>query len=219
MSIFDNLVTAVFKPARQLGPYSVTPAGVAPLLPFSAQVTVKELHTDELVITEHPVEQGASVTDHAFKKPSELMLILAWSNSGIQSALQAVQGLAGLITGDQSGDFNYMQTVYNKLLVLQESRIPINVTTGKRKYSNMLIRSMTVPTEDVTEHSLFVTMILREIIIVTTQAVLSTSPDVMANPQSNAPIANVGNRAPKLTTLNLDSATGLLSSAIVGAAQ
>lgn len=206
MSLFDNLVTAVFKPVRQLGPYSVTPSGVAPLLPFSAQVTVKEMHTDELVITEHPVEQGASVTDHAFKKQAELMLVLAWSNSGVQSALQAVQGVAGLIAGSQTDDFSYMKTVYNKLLILQESRIPINVSTGKRSYKNMLIRSMTVPTETETEHSLFVTMILKEIIIVNTLAVISTSPDVMANPQSNAPIASVGSRAPVLSNAVVSSA-------------
>jgi hypothetical protein len=45
MSIASELVTAIFKPQRKLGP-------------IKAQVTIEEYHQDELVITEHPVEQG-----------------------------------------------------------------------------------------------------------------------------------------------------------------
>lgn len=204
MSTLDDLVTAFFSPSRQIGPYSSPQSAAPPLVPFSAQVTIKELHTDKMTITKHPVEQGASITDHAYKQPAELMLQLAWSNSGIQAALEDVIGLASVITGDQSGDFNYMVTMYNKLLALQEARIPFNVSTGKRQYKNMLISSLSVPTEAPTEHALFVTIMLEEIIIVTTQQVTSTSADVQQNPQSNAPTTALGSVQPIPTPYGID---------------
>lgn len=192
MSILNDLITAVFNPVRQIGPYSSPVTSVPPLEPFSAQVTIKEVHIDRLSITKHPVEYGAAISDHAYKEPCNLMVQLGWSNSGLQSAIDSIVGLAAVVTGDQGGDFNYMQTVYNKLLILQEARIPFDITTGKRKYNNMLISSLQVETEDKTEHALFVTMYLEQIIIVTTQAITSTAANVQTNPQSNAPTVSSG---------------------------
>jgi hypothetical protein len=37
-------------------------------------VVVEESHDDALEITEHPVEQGASISDHAFKKPQTVTI-------------------------------------------------------------------------------------------------------------------------------------------------
>ena len=49
--------------------------------PITAQATIEEMHADELVITSHPIEQNAPITDHAYKMPSELVIRMAWSNS------------------------------------------------------------------------------------------------------------------------------------------
>ena len=208
MSLLDNLVTAVFSPSRQIGPYSAPVTDVAALTPFTAQVTLEEVHNDELVITEHPVEYGASITDHAYKKPAELVLKLGWSNSGIQSA---IQNLTGIFSGDQPTDFNYANKIYKKLLYLQEIRIPFDVTTAKRKYSNMLIRHLSCSTEAATEHSLIITIMLRQILIAQTQVVTSTPANVQANPQSNAATTNVGVQQPSITSyvLNQDGTIGL----------
>lgn len=207
MSSVSDLITAVFKPSRQIGPYS-QPSAQA-LTPFSAQVTMEEVHIDELVITDHPVEYGASVTDHAYKRPAELLLRLGWSNSGVQSLLSALSNVPSTLVGD-GGDFNYMRTLYNKLLTLQESRIPFDVTTGKRKYRNMLIRSLTVPTDDKTEHSLVVTMVLRQVILAQTQVLNSTFSDVQKSPEKNSPILPQGVKQPVITafTLNADGSLG-----------
>ena len=107
----DGIITALFKPSRQIGPYTPpVPSGVPALAPFTAQVTIEEVHMDELVITEHPVEQGASITDHAFKKPAELLLRLGWSNSGLLGVLGSV---ASYLEG---GEFSNIKAMYNKLL-------------------------------------------------------------------------------------------------------
>jgi hypothetical protein len=213
MSTLPDLITAVFKPQRVIGPFSsgfTPPAGTPPLQPFSAQVTIEEIHHDELEITRHPVEQGAAITDHAYKKPCELVLQLAWSNSGIQSVLQTLSGILSLGTGDNSGDFNYMQTIYDGLLALQESRTPFDIITGKRKYSNMLLRSLSVPTTDRTEHSLYVTAICSQIIVVQTQPTSLPDASVMQNPDQTASVQNLGTQQPTITAfvLNPDGSVG-----------
>src|SRR5262245_24664411 len=88
-------------------------------------ITIEEEGTDELEITEHPVEQGASISDHAYKRPAYLRVRAASSNSSRQAA----------------GNPNYAQDVYNKLLALQSNGQVFTVVTGKRTYNNMLMRS------------------------------------------------------------------------------
>ena len=43
-------------------------------------VVVSEKHTDTLEITEHPVEVGAAIADHAYKKPSEVVMEVGFAN-------------------------------------------------------------------------------------------------------------------------------------------
>lgn len=121
-----------------------------------ATITIEEDHRDTLVITEHPVEQGATITDHAYKQPSEVRLRVGWSSALINAGFGAF-------------DPNYLQTIYNQLLQLQSDRIPFKIVTGKRSYSNMLIRSIGVTTDNITENVLFVTLDCKEVILVNTQ--------------------------------------------------
>lgn len=67
-----------------------------------ATVTIEEKHHDELEITEHPVEQGANIADHAFKRPNELTLRVAWSNSPGQPA-SLLAGVSGALTNQLTG--------------------------------------------------------------------------------------------------------------------
>lgn len=137
---------------------------------FVADVTVEERHLDELTITEHPVEQGAAITDHAFKRPAVVMIRAGWSNSSLQAL----------------GDPTYATRVYQQFLDLQGSRQPFDVVTGKRLYTNMLIQRLGVTTDEKTENVLMMTVECREIIIVSTQTVSVPSADQMKTPQLNA---------------------------------
>jgi hypothetical protein len=83
-------------------------------------VVIEEVGTDILRISDHPVEVGATVSDHAFKLPCEITLRCGWS--------------------DSSGGFEgYSASVYSMLLQLQTARTPFTLSTGKRLYQNMLI--------------------------------------------------------------------------------
>jgi len=116
-------------------------------------VVVEETHTDDLEITEHPVEQGASVTDHAYLKPAALTIRAGVSDSG------------GAGTGDRR-----CVEYYQKLRELQGKREPFDVVTGKRSYTNMLIKSLTVVTDHENENVLSFTAELRELILVNVQS-------------------------------------------------
>lgn len=134
-------------------------------------VAVEEVHSDDLIITDHPVEQGAAISDHAFKKPAEVALRYGWSNSS---------AIINTLLGGRSMS---VEEVYKKLLQLQESREPFDLITGKRAYNNMLISSLKVETSLTTNDVLYVTAICRQIIIVPTFLTTAPPTEDQANPE------------------------------------
>jgi len=207
-SITDSLSDlGILKPARQIGPYSSSfplPDGVTQFTPIVAQVTVKESPIDELEITKHPVEQGASMTDHAYKLQAELILEVGWSNSGLDPLINDALTAFSLLEGGSTGTFNYSQKVYQQLLSIQLSRIPINIVTGKRKYKNMLIKRITAPTYSETENALFATLTLYETLVAVTVASNFPDTSVQANPQNTGTIQNTGSAQPSITSYQLN---------------
>ncbi|MDI2595026.1 hypothetical protein POF45_26915 [Pseudomonas sp. 681] len=159
-----------------------------------AHVTLEEVGTDELQITEHPVELGANITDHAFKKPADLVIRCGWSNASLAGVLNGVQGLISALSGGDAFGSDYVSSVYNQLLALQESRIPFDVSTGKRLYSNMLMRSLGVTTDEKSEYTLMVTAVFKQILIVQTQATTLPPRDDQAQPEATAETADTGTK-------------------------
>lgn len=159
MNLIDDVYALIFSPLRMIG--TIMPG-----------VTVEELHRDDLVITDHPVERGAAISDHAFKLPATVEMRCGWS--------------------DTQGGPGYVQEVYQTLLDLQAEREPFAVYTGKRAYNNMLIRSLAVSTDEKSETALMVVCALREIIIVDTQTVSKAS---QKTPSKTAGEANTGTKS------------------------
>ena len=167
------------------------PSGSIGGIPIHA--TLEELHNDALQVTEHPVQIGAAITDHAFKRPSELILRCGWSNSSSASLQSAV---ASLFAGGIMSMSDYVSNVYSQLLALQQSRAPFDVTTTKRFYNDMLIVSLQVTTDSKTSNVLMLTATLRQIIIVSTKATTLPAKENQATPASTAEIAKVGIKQP-----------------------
>ena len=170
--------------------------------PFTMQVTVQERHTDEMEITDHPIEQGATISDHAYKRPSEVTIEGSWSASPSSSGLVdgIIGGLKATVTGAQaivSGKPpTSLQEMYDQLLRLQKEAIPFDIYTGKRKYSNMIMRSLSVQTDKMTENSLAVTMVCRELLIVRVSVLtVPTDSTKQANPGSTAPPVSSGTKS------------------------
>ena len=144
-----------------------------------ADATIEEIGIDELAITDHPVEQGAAITDHAYKRPARLLIRAGWSNSSLRAL----------------GNPNYAQDVYNQLLALQASRERIDILTGKRPYTSMLIERLQQTTDDTSENSLMITIEGRQIIVVQTQTVTVPPAANMKNPGTNAATADLGTKS------------------------
>jgi len=197
------------KPKRGLGP-------------FSAFVTLEEQHEDELMLTEQPVEIGARITDHSYKMPPKVTIKCGWSNSPASSNI--VGSLLGAVTGTIAGvgnilsalperiqpnmstfggnSKNQVKDIYSKLLVLQESRVPFDVFTGKRSYTNMLLKSLRVDTDRESENTLMVTATLQQVLLVRVTSIVnakstSAPASAMTVPQSTQPTKDSGVKALK----------------------
>src|SRR5579859_5761163 len=136
-----------------------------------ADTVLEERHEDRTVATDHPVEQGSTITDHIYKLPAELTLVYVWSLGSVQN---------------NSGDPSFLRAMYAKLLQLQVDRTLFQVFTGKRIYQNMYMQSVGVLTDNRSENILRVHAICREVILVTTQTVQFTDAAVQTLPQRTA---------------------------------
>jgi hypothetical protein len=112
--------------------------------PITVQVLKNESSTDRVTMTRHPVQQGAAITDHAFKEPTDFSCnILFKDNIGAS-----------------------LPKLYQELQDLQNGRVPFNITTPKRLYRNMLMTALTCTTDTTSENSLNISAAFSEIIIV-----------------------------------------------------
>lgn len=160
------------------------------------QITFEEKHLDRMAITEHPVEQGAAITDHAYKIPAEVFVRYGWSRSG--GGVSGGTTLASLPRNisliPQFGDPTLLSKVYAKLLALQESRQLVNLSTGKRLYRNMLISALATESDRRKENILDITIAFRQVVIVATELVTVPPKEVQADAQKTAPQQNGGTK-------------------------
>ncbi len=187
-----------------------------PAKPLVAQVTLEEIHRDELEITEHPVERGAAISDHAYKRPAEVIIRCGWSDSkpvnpsgllgsviGVASALSpaarvlaavvpTISGIGSILSGNSS---NQVKAIYQQLLELQASATLVDIYTGKRVYKDMLFKSIMVTTDKDSENSLALVITCRQVILTSTRTVkVPVNTAAQAAPQKTTPVENTGNK-------------------------
>lgn len=107
-------------------------------------VILTENTSDVLTITKQPIQQGAPITDHAYKEPTTLSMSALFEDNILRS----------------------LSKIYQDLIDLQNSRVPFDVTTPKRTYKNMLLASLGLTTDKRTENALAINMTFQEAIIV-----------------------------------------------------
>lgn len=165
-ALAQNLLNPVIVRSRRIGP-------------FVADLTVDEHATDELAITEHPVEQGADITDHSYKRPARVTIRCGYSNSSTRAL----------------GNPHYVDSVYSEFLRLQVERQPFDVLTGKRVYRNMLMARLSCSTDEKTENALEMVVECQQVIIVQTQTLTVPSAASMKTPEVNGATQNLGVRS------------------------
>lgn len=154
------------------------------------QVFIGSEGRDELTITDHPIETGAPVSDHAYKQPATLNMTVGWG--------------AGGNLFDFSGTTNSVDDAYAALLDLQNLREPFTVTTAKRIYPNMMIASLGCTTNKETQNVIIIDVGLREVLIVDTQATTLPPKANQQEPEKTAAPVNGGAKqttAPKTSAL------------------
>lgn len=152
-----------------------TPATIIPrrsIGPFSATVTLEEIASDDLEITQHPVQQGATITDHAYLKPATVSIKIMFN----------------------AADAPLAET-YAKLRQLQASREPFDVVTGKRAYKNMLFKSLGQTNDAQTENVLSISAELQEIFIVQVETTTVPPRKQQANPGKTGATENAGQKS------------------------
>lgn len=149
MSILNQPISQIFiRPLRKIGEIDVN-------------VVISENTSDTLTITKQPVQQGASITDHAFKEPTIMQMVAYFNdNAGLN-----LTNIGAANPQDPLG------IIYQKLLDLQQSRIPFDVITPKRVYRNVLMATIAQTTDKNTENTLSVSFTFQEVIIVQVGAV------------------------------------------------
>jgi hypothetical protein len=147
---------------------SYIPRSIGSILPH---VVVEESHRDELTMTQHPVEVGCPPTDHAFMQPFTVEIRGGFSNSTAQSE-------------------GYVQAAYQTLLAMQSSMIPLDISTGKRQYTSMLIKSIAVRTDEESENVLNFVAFAQQLVTTSTSSTSASATTGLTNNQIPAATAN-----------------------------
>ena len=147
-------------------------------------VVISEKHSDSLKMTEHPVQRGSPVTDHAYKDVETLEMEFGWSKGGSR------------LSGPLFPEATDLRMIYRKLLDWQKTCQRLTIGTGKREYTDMLVQSLKVNTDAQSENVLRVTAVFRKIHIVDTEDRMLV-PENQANPEQTAQMTSSGERQPR----------------------
>ena len=148
-------------------------------------------HERRLTITDHPVEEGANISDHSFLEAKSLSIEIGMSDVG-----------DSIIDGQFGHRSTRSISAFDTLCRLQAERNPITINTKLAKFENMLIENITSPDDFTTMNGLKATIFFREIIIVSTDTAslpnrTSTAPQKTGNTNRGAvqPSASEDNRS------------------------
>lgn len=124
-------------------------------------VTFSEDPRDDNEPTQHPVEDGADVTDHIRLLPVQLTLEGLISETPLTQSQLSRAGI-----GESQYIEGYAAAQYARLLKLREERQLVSVHTARRVYENMVMTSLAAPVDPQTGKALRVQLSFQQIRIV-----------------------------------------------------
>lgn len=172
-------MSSILEPNSVLFATKITQRSIGP---FSGYVCMNEDGNDELEITQHPVQRGAEITDHAYLKPSTVSITFIYTPAITTTPL------------DQQ---------YQQLLGLQSSREPFTIVTGKRVYQNMLFKTLSVSTDVTKENILYVMGSFQQVILVDIEQTNVPVKSQQQIPQKTNSTSNLGDK--KATPIDSNS--------------
>lgn len=110
-------------------------------------------HTSSVTVTEHPVQVGAPISDHAYQEPHEVSLEI---------------GMSDAMTGVGS---DHSVNAYNTLRAIMAKREPVKLVTRLWTYPNMVMTSLSAPDDKATMYGLKATVTFQSVEIVSVSTV------------------------------------------------
>lgn len=123
-------------------------------------------HNQDLRITRHPVQNGASIVDHAYLEPARLVLEVGMSDA-----------MDSYTPGQYTSAGAKSVSTYQTFLNLQALRVPLTVNTRLKQYQNMQLVNIRAADTNATKTALRMLLTFEQIIVGT----------VTSQPQSNRP--------------------------------
>lgn len=111
-------------------------------------------HSANLTVTQHPVQSGASISDHAYMEPDEVSLEVGMTDVAAEAA-----GTSRSVNA------------YTQLRAIMELREPVTLITRLKTYENMIITSISAPDDVKTMHALRASVYFQQLNIVSVSTV------------------------------------------------
>ena len=170
---------------------AILPQEEGPVKPFTIDATVEENHLLSSQVTQFPIEDGSTISDHIIKKPFKLTMNCIVSDNPINSTdlIQSSAlglssnlfggtavlgaGIAAKIGGDLlAKDRNKLSKNAKEMLEgFQKDGILLTISTSLEVYSNMLIENIAIPRTPQTALSLTFSIVLIQVTIVSKELV------------------------------------------------
>ena len=151
------------------------------------------VQTDTVTVTNHPVQRGANVSDHAYRNPIEFDYLIGVTNTSIGKSWE-LMGISLPLIGKNRAVY-----AYSKLVEMMEQR---KLVTLKNRYNmdpgyQVILTSVTTDDDYRTADCLKVRVHMKEVIL--TKAIVTMSAMDLQIVQSNP----MGSLSPKPLSSNL----------------
>jgi hypothetical protein len=110
-------------------------------------------HSSNVTVTEHPVQVGAPISDHAYQEPNEVTMEIGMSDAMVGA-----------------GD-DHSVNAYNTLRQIMAKREPLKLVTRLWTYQNMVLTSISAPDDQTTMYGLKATVMFKNVNIVTVSVI------------------------------------------------
>jgi len=114
----------------------------------------KENHSGSVRVTEHPVQGGSNISDHAYNLPDKLTIEVLVSDS-----------VQPIVAGQFASSKTKSISAYEVIRKLKEKRVLVSVRTRLHYYTNMIIENMSVSDDYKSANSLRCTVSLRQVMM------------------------------------------------------
>jgi hypothetical protein len=125
---------------------------------------LRAYHAERLVLTNHPVQGGASISDHAYVEPAELLLDVGFSDAQANPTPNAY-----------SGSSSQSVAAYQLFQSIKNAKVPSTIVTRLCTYMNMVLVEITAPENQETIAAALITLRFRQVLLGSVSTVPASS--------------------------------------------